>query len=102
MVGRCDPPHGLKPGVGEYPVVVSHDQVIGKCIKDIRQHIDGPYSSQKLAYAVVKTFLAKAGTPIYGNINGSRRIGMTIYIDERFVLIRSFAPRYETDDKDFA
>jgi len=75
---------------GDHPVSHNADWFIGKKISETSPVLHSTYYIERCVQA---TFDTCRGMPIHCDINGNRRAGMTIYVNEKFLIVRLFAPR---------
>jgi hypothetical protein len=75
---------------GDYPVSIEPSFFRGKYLDDLQDFVEG------LAYlkeAICNTIRTGCGVTVHGTIKGQRRIGMTLFVNHIYAILRLFAQR---------
>jgi hypothetical protein len=75
---------------GEYPASIEPDFFIGKDLDAIQDLVEGTHQVKE---AISTTIRTGCGVTVHSSINGHRRIGMTIFVDHFYAILRLFAQR---------
>ena len=78
-------------GSGDYPVSIPAHFFIGKYLDDLQDVVEGiPIIKE----AISNTIRTGNSMTVHGAVNGQRRVGMTIFINNIHAILRFFAQRY--------
>ena len=75
---------------GDYPETIEPNLIIGKNMDAIRDFVEGVDSVRE---AIKNTIRTGRMETVHGSVNGHRRIGMTIYVNHFYAILRLFAQR---------
>jgi hypothetical protein len=72
---------------GDYPATVEPNQRIGKNLDALQDFVEG---TDAVREAILKTIQTGRGETVHGSVNGRRRIGMTIFVNHFYAIMRLF------------